>query len=269
MTTMPYHKAETCPICASHRAFCFFRWGYELSVCLRCRFVYISGNLRSGEAEYGAKFYDNVNYHNNYLTNDVTEITESLLLIQRYTSTTQRVFCDIGCSIGNGLIEAKKCGFNVFGVELSKEAALIARKRSGAPVVVKSIQELTPSDVSKVDVFYLNHVIEHLPDPAGIISKLRNLSNPRGLLWVNVPNVYGLQRNLLALCGNPKSHAVGEHCNFFSPNAMRKLLEKCGYEVIVYKKVFFHFSALFAPINLASRALRVADSFAVLARRSE
>lgn len=266
---MPYHKKETCPICSDPRAFCFYRWGYEFSVCAQCRFVYISANLTNKDGEYDTNFYNDANYHKNYLQNDITEITENLDLIRINTSNDQSVFCDIGCSVGNVLLEAKKLGYRAFGVELSKEAALIAGKRSGVTVIVKGIQDLTPEDIPKVDIFYLNHVLEHLPDPVGMISRLRGLSNPHGLLWVNVPNVYGLQRNVLALCGNPRSHAIGEHCNFFSYKAMTRLLGKSGYEIVAYKKIFFDLSALFAPINLVSKVLRVADSFAVLARRLE
>ena len=81
---------------------------------------------------------------------------------------------EIGCAYGYFLNEAKKQGFEVYGVELSKQSISIAKKRYGIYKIFNGkLENLKTKD--RFDAIALYHSLEHLPDPQRnllIINKL-------------------------------------------------------------------------------------------------
>ena len=90
---------------------------------------------------------------------------------------------DVGAGTGDFLWEAKKEGWEVYGVEPS----IKARERAS----IKGITlypKLDFEEARQFDVITLWHVLEHVPDFKSEISQLKKLLKPGGILVIAVPN---------------------------------------------------------------------------------
>ena len=94
---------------------------------------------------------------------------------------------DVGCGDGRFLALMRDAGWEVLGVENDPHAAEVARGCFGVPVIAPTLEEACLSDGS-VDVITLNHVIEHVFDPVGLLSKCNRLLRTDGRLVVVTPN---------------------------------------------------------------------------------
>jgi SAM-dependent methyltransferase len=86
----------------------------------------------------------------------------------------------------------------------------------------------------------MSQVLEHLPDPAGILALARKLLLPDGLLCVVAPNDYNpVQKALREVCGfEPWWVAPPHHINYFSHDSLSRLLEESGFEIVLHTATF-------------------------------
>ena|SRR5947209_1439904 len=92
---------------------------------------------------------------------------------------------DAGCGSGRTLQELADYG-TVSGIELSEEAAELARARGIGEVRVGRLEEL-PWDDDTFDLITCLDVIEHTPDDVVALAELRRVCRPGGWLLVTVP----------------------------------------------------------------------------------
>jgi SAM-dependent methyltransferase len=92
---------------------------------------------------------------------------------------------DAGCGSGRTLMELKRFG-EASGIELSPEAAEMARDRGGLDIRIGRLEEL-PWDAATFDLITCMDVIEHTPDDRVTLGELRRVSKPGGWLVVTVP----------------------------------------------------------------------------------
>ncbi len=92
---------------------------------------------------------------------------------------------DAGCGSGRTLQELKRYG-EASGIELSPEAAEIARGRGDLEVRIGRLEEL-PWESGTFDLITCMDVIEHTPDDRATLRELRRVARPGGWLIVTVP----------------------------------------------------------------------------------
>jgi 2-polyprenyl-3-methyl-5-hydroxy-6-metoxy-1,4-benzoquinol methylase len=127
---------------------------------------------------------------------------------------------DIGCSAGTFLARIReRTGAEVAGIEPGDSYRTYAQ--SQRLTVYPSIEALRKAGEAPFDLICMAHVLEHLPDPAGTLADLReNSLIPRGLLLVEVPNLY-----------THDSFEVA-HLAAFSAHTLAQMLRKAGYEIV-------------------------------------
>ncbi|MFH1148462.1 MAG: class I SAM-dependent methyltransferase [Pseudomonadota bacterium] len=87
---------------------------------------------------------------------------------------------------------------------------------------VKRLYTCPPEEVPGVfDLVTLVHVLEHIPDPCGLISQLQDKLSPGGWLLLEVPEF--LQ--------NPFDLVVADHCTHFTFDTLRSHVQNAGYEI--------------------------------------
>lgn len=146
-----------------------------------------------------------------------------LRLIERRSGRRGRLL-DVGCALGDFLIEAERAGWLAEGVEVSDFAAARARAR-GLRVHVGELERSSLAAAS-YDVITLYDTIEHLEDPVGTLREIRRLLAPGGLIHLVTPNVACPQARLL---GRRWYHyKPGEHLYYFSPPTLRQAIEAAG-----------------------------------------
>jgi 2-polyprenyl-3-methyl-5-hydroxy-6-metoxy-1,4-benzoquinol methylase len=107
-------------------------------------------------------------------------------------ATSIRVL-DVGC--GNGAFVAiplARCGYDVTGIDLHnrsiEHAQRLANVMPNARFFASGVAEL---ESPPFDVVILSEVLEHVPDPKGLLSGTLRHLKPDGIVVVTVPNGYG------------------------------------------------------------------------------
>ena len=159
--------------------------------------------------------------------NDRLEIFEALLGKER------RRILDIGSGPGFFLKTAKDRGWTAKGIEPSRQAAAHA-KNLGLEIVEGFFSAETAPTLGRFDVVHLNNVLEHLPDPIGLVSLARNLLEPGGLICINIPNDFSPMQiaGQSAVKAEPWWVAPPHHLNYFDFDSAQRFLEKLGFKVV-------------------------------------
>jgi len=199
----------------------------------------------------------------NYRTN--TDVAQSWKFLRRHAPDPGRIM-DIGCGNGCLLHLAREEGWQVRGMELSADAAKAIKDDQGIEVDVANFLEYDNPDGDVYDVVVLRHVLEHLPDSILAMQKIGSLLRPGGLALLEFPNTrsisYTLKRFLkkrgLRNAKYSEDWRPG-HCNEFCRHSFKVLLEKTGFELIVWqtyssKPLADAFYRLF-PVASKARAL--------------
>jgi SAM-dependent methyltransferase len=135
---------------------------------------------------------------------------------------------EIGCANGRLLALLKEAGYkNIFGLDPAPDCAESARKLYGVEVSTGSLFNPQPQQ-QNYDFVILLEVLEHIRDVDLAIVALRRLLSPAGLLYVDVPDA----TKFIAERDAPFQEFSTEHINFFSPVALRYLMEAGGLRTI-------------------------------------
>ena len=135
---------------------------------------------------------------------------------------------DVGCGRGDLLELFQARGWRAVGTQVSRTAADAARSLRGVEVLLGELPDLG-LERGSFDVVTFLHVLEHLDRPAQYLLGAHDLLKPGGVLIVEVPNCASLGFQLLGLrnfCLDYPNHLV-----FFTPPALRGLLERCGFTI--------------------------------------
>jgi ubiquinone/menaquinone biosynthesis C-methylase UbiE len=92
---------------------------------------------------------------------------------------------DAGCGSGRMLQELERYG-DVHGVDVSPEAAGVARARGLGEVVTGRLEQLPWPD-AKFDLITCFDVLEHLPDEHAALGELARVCKPNGWMVLTVP----------------------------------------------------------------------------------
>jgi SAM-dependent methyltransferase len=136
---------------------------------------------------------------------------------------------DVGCNAGELLQLFAERGWSVAGVEASPGPAAYARKRLGESIWHGTVESALP-ETERFDLVTLTHVLEHLHDPVGVLSRLRRALRPGGRLLVEVPNANDF---LLPLWrGFYRPLCPGDHLSFFTDRTLIAALQRAGFRAL-------------------------------------
>jgi SAM-dependent methyltransferase len=143
---------------------------------------------------------------------------------------------DIGCGEGWALDYFHRQGWEVLGVDYSSFSVerfhpdQRARLRTGD--LVEQL-DLLMAENRKFDVLWLDNVLEHVPDPAGLLRQCRALVAAGGTLLVEVPNDFSpLQMHLLesGQIDRPFWVVLPDHLSYFSRDSLKNLAAATGWQ---------------------------------------
>jgi SAM-dependent methyltransferase len=125
-----------------------------------------------------------------------TNAANAVNTVRQYCSTGRLL--DIGCALGfytKGFLDA---GFDAYGIDTSEFAIAEAGKRVGHD----RVQQCTP-DLSTIpfgpafDIFWMQDVLEHTPDPKGMLEKITEIASPGSWLFLETSNSQSLTHRIL------------------------------------------------------------------------
>lgn len=100
---------------------------------------------------------------------------------------------DVGASSGEFTYVMQRLGFAARGLEPNVGYADFARRTYGVAVDTGGLDEARIASAS-LDLVTLNHVLEHLVDPWAALHRLGSWLAPKGLLFIEVPNLVGVRK---------------------------------------------------------------------------
>lgn len=133
---------------------------------------------------------------------------------------------EIGCATGElaAMVRAEQRPASYEAIELSpagKQAAAHLDKLHTQPLGALIAEgSITPG----FDMIVMSHVLEHLEDPAAELQAMRQVLNPNGAMFIEVPNLSGHRK--LPIDDNRS------HLHFFSATSLARLLANHGLEII-------------------------------------
>jgi SAM-dependent methyltransferase len=141
---------------------------------------------------------------------------------------------DVGCGNGFVLELALELGFNgVRGVEPSADA--ISHASAGvAPLIEQGLLERGMFAPASFDAVTLFQVLDHLRDPAEVLSEIRRLLRPGGVVLALNHNVEAVSARVL---GERSPIIDVEHTYLYSPETMRRLFTQVGFDVMSVEPV--------------------------------
>lgn len=151
----------------------------------------------------------------------------------------RRRILDIGSGPGYFLKHGKDRGWDVLGVEPSKQAAAHARSL-GLNIIEEFLDEELAPRLGQFDVIHMSEVLEHIPQPEKLLKLTCDMLPPGGIICVVVPNDYNpLQKALQKSCGfEPWWVAAPHHLNYFNPQSLVGLLKRSGLDIMLVESTF-------------------------------
>lgn len=232
--------AVACPACATDMPqFVFEKFGFKFQRCPECRTIYMSP--RPSEAVMSDYYANSENYA--FWAEHIFPASEVSRREKIQKPWLQRIvgYCEefgipkgtlleVGPGFGtfcSVAIESKQF-MRILAVEPTPQLANACRAR-GVEVIEKRIEDAV-GDIRDAEVVCAFEVIEHLFEPRRFIEGIRSFISPGGLLVLSCPNGEGFD---IATLGATSLAVDAEHVNLFNPKSLTRLLESCGFEILI------------------------------------
>jgi len=208
------------------------REGRSLIRCATCQYIHVDPMYEAEELE--------AFYRGSYGESTPSPNWAEKVWNVRRSKKEGRIL-DIGCWEGRQLEEFIRVGgWECTGTELNVRAAEVARSKS-IDVHNVSLNEFVERFRGELwDVINLAYVLEHIPDPRGLLTRLRGFLAPNGILIVEVPNEFSpFQMAYLKAKGRePYWIALPDHLNYFDSASLEALARNTGYSILHREATF-------------------------------
>ncbi len=182
---------------------------------------------------------------------------------------------DVGCGSGGAAGPLRAAGAErIVGIELHAPAAERARQAYDAAHAGRA-EEIVTGLGERFDTILCYDVLEHLPDPAGLLRGLAGVAAPHARLHVSTPNArhWSLLRDL-ALRGTfgyaEAGHRDSTHLRWLTRRDLVELLEGAGWPVVSVRHGELRpLSRLAARLTRGLSAEFLVYQWAALAQRPE
>lgn len=160
---------------------------------------------------------------------------------ERYQEYYEKLVClgrgsllDIGGGYGTGTNLFKKHGYNVETIEPEISKVNYIRNVLGIRVVASSIEHLLKQKFhsKKYDFIVFSQTLEHLSRPAFVLSNLKKILKPGGVLYLEIPIVWNYV--------NWSDSLYLPHKSNFTEENITDLVLNSGFEIIEAAYVYKH-----------------------------
>ena len=230
--------SNKCPWCQSEKAhthlslkdYFLTQEPFEIMVCEDCGLLYTTpkpSDEKIGDYYKSEAYYSHQENKKGFIPR-VYEAVKSVNLKHKIAIATQGKepgrLLDIGCGVGDFLHYAEQNGWQCTGAEPSEDAALIAKKRIKAEIMLPKDLEKLPDE--SFDVITMWHVLEHVSDLQWQVNQLNRLLKKGGRLVIALPNF----RSYDAQYYKDKwaAYDVPRHLNHFSQDSIAKIFNING-----------------------------------------
>jgi 2-polyprenyl-3-methyl-5-hydroxy-6-metoxy-1,4-benzoquinol methylase len=219
MFTKPFGNVQRCTTCSlvSLRD----RATGDLVKCSYNRSYFLCGEKRGGACGYDDYFGVEWSSRESVASGLALYVAS---LVERSTGA----LLDVGCGGGLFVYHALRAGWHASGIDASKFACSMARRRLRVPVWPGTIESFSSSAVfsSQFDVITMLDVIEHLPMLIRDLGVVRKWLRPGGRLVITTPRFGG---RLFAREGGAYSQFKRDHVWYFTFDTLSRVLYSVGF----------------------------------------
>jgi SAM-dependent methyltransferase len=206
----------------------------------------------------GGSYYEESHLYKSRISGNVSLTIPALdwrcrKLFQEYPPVKNERMLDIGSGDGGLMARARELGVDTYGVEIDPRGVQIARQIRGLGNVeggdLKRLETLGWKDFDRVTCF---EVMEHLPDPKGLLRLIFSLLRPGGLACITVPR---WDRNPAFF--DPETDYPPHHFTLWTAKSLERIFAQAGFEPATVLKaplLFQNFFYLWQARRDASRA---------------
>ena len=225
-------KISHCPLCHSSKLKEYWALpGYRLARCSDCSMVWDPFPQDNLLSQYSENYFINnnpkggyANYFEGMRINSRTFYMRLKRIKQKLKGTGKLL--DLGCALGDCLLEAKKLGWvNPLGLDTSAFACKQCQKR-GLRTLCGTLETVKLSP-NTFDLVTSQDVIEHITDPVSELKRIYKIMKPGATLFIVTPEMDGYWLRLLR--GWWYHYKPGEHVVYFSQSTIKKALLKAGF----------------------------------------
>ncbi len=136
---------------------------------------------------------------------------------------------DVGCGDGSFLVLMRSIGWKVSGIEPDPVAAKLAREGHRLDVSVGNIEDIDLPEAA-YDAITMQHVIEHVYEPIGVLKRAFAALKPSGVLSIRTPNLDSLGharfRDMWMHMDPPR------HLRLFVPSTLSTCVKRAGFTIL-------------------------------------
>jgi 2-polyprenyl-3-methyl-5-hydroxy-6-metoxy-1,4-benzoquinol methylase len=203
--------------------------------------------MHSGEWEMSGSEHERVESFSDWYLKEQLDFDKRLIRF-RYETIKSKLIGPRGLELGPAEGEMTQFLINDFEqltvVEGAAELLAQIPSRSNLVKVHALFEDYQPEQ--PFNSIILEHVLEHVDDPTGLLSRVKNWLSPGGRLFLGVPNGNSIHRLVAVKMGlldnpcqlNPRDLALG-HRRVYTPEAIRADIERSGLTVLEIGGVFF------------------------------
>lgn len=138
---------------------------------------------------------------------------------------------DLGVGWGHFLLAGKQLGYDIYGIEISKNPYIYAHDDLGLPVDHIDFFAMDKPKES-FDLITMWDVLEHIDAADSFVEKCSFLTKKGGYIVIQVPQI----DSFFAKRQKEKWNMMGlDHVNYFSKKTITQILAKHNYEVVKIK----------------------------------
>lgn len=271
MNDSVWHHALTksCPLCTTGghpEPEAKRELGAPLLSCQACEFQWIATPLTADLAD---RIYNRENYHAVWGVSSPDSEEPSFVVSTKKANADRIVsllgsvrgknILEVGCGSGIALERFKQLGAEVTGVELAKNAAEFAARRTGSLVWNGTIESFP--DEKKHDLIVAIDLIEHVANPEETLAEFKKRLKPGGQIVMVLPDLHSFSAKVLK---NKWPEYKEEHRFYFSKKSMELLAGSVGLRVTYWSyftkwmtlPYFFHMLAFHSKPGWFQNVLR-------------
>jgi SAM-dependent methyltransferase len=227
--SVKYTEDRPCPVCLKNLPiFMFNKAGGTYVKCSSCSMVYLNPVFTDHEL---IKYYQT----NHSVQSEIVESDEDDFYSTLYSEGLDSMLVkgnlftsilDIGCSSGVFLDIAAKKGLKTIGAELNESEFRIAEKK-GHEVYNDTLENINFKQ--KIDIVCMWDVFEHIKDGEACLRSIKKILSKSGRLFLQIPSSDALAAKMLGAKCNMYDGV--EHVNLYGVETIKKMANKCGFEV--------------------------------------
>jgi SAM-dependent methyltransferase len=217
------------------------RW--TLFSCRACAFVFANPSPSGGEIErfYAALADEEYSQEDEGRGRNFSKILDRL----RRFAPPGVPLLDVGAASGIFLNLARSAGYRVSGIEPSAALVADAQRLYGLSLFCGTLEQFKADQ--RFAVVTLLDVLEHVPDPGGLLATLNGFMETGAMLVIVTPDIDSLAARIM---GGRWWHYRIAHIHFFNLRSLAWVLRKNGFEIAMRRRFAWNFSLYYLLTRL-------------------